>query len=261
MLTNPKSERIKGLASLKQKQARSETGLFLLEGPQGLSEAPANLAKLVLVSESASDRVQFHVERLAASGVEIQRATDEVIAKVADTNSPQGVVVVCNQPGWSIDSVTQPKLLGILENPSDPGNLGTIIRTADAAGVDALCVVEPAVDYYNPKVVRATAGSIFNVPLFSFPNLAVLGEALQRWSVQVFGATAEGIDLRSPTITLASPTAWIFGNEAHGLSQQARAMCDYQVSIPIFGKAESLNLATAATVCLYQSSLALQRKE
>lgn len=256
MFDNPKSETVKGYAKLKQKQARSETGLFLLEGPQGLRELNPDWAELVLVTDSAAARLRSELDRLGGTGVRIEMASEAVLAKVCDTNSPQGVVAICRQRLADSSEIVAPQLIAVLENPADPGNLGAIIRASDAAGADAVVVIEPAVDFFNPKVVRATAGSLFHIPLLSVDSLAEAIALAKSWKTQVLAATAEGIDVRSNDLNLSTPTTWIFGNEAHGLSSAARSSADELVSLPIFGAAESLNLATAATLCLYQSALA-----
>lgn len=261
MITNPKAEKVKGFARLKQKQARSETGLFLLEGPQGLSELTPEWAVEVLITPEAAEKNRAHLEKLGAGGVVITLASADVIAKVSDTKAPQGVVAVCRIHSFQSSAVVSPKLVAALENPSDPGNLGAIIRAADAAGADALAVIEPAVDFYNPKVVRATAGSIFHLPLLAFGSVNELVSQGREWGLQLLGASADGLDIRSQDVRLRQPTLWLFGNEAHGLSEAARTQVDNLVSLPIFGSAESLNLATAATLCLYQSALAAKLKD
>lgn len=261
MFDNPKSETIKGFAKLKQKQARSETGLFLLEGPQGLRELQPQWAEVVLVTAEASQKLAPELARLRQSGARIEFATDAVLEKVCDTNSPQGVVAVCHQRTTQKTEITAPKLVAVLENPSDPGNLGTIIRAADAAGAEAVVVIEPAVDFYNPKTVRATAGSIFHIPLISVESLAEAAALAKYWGTQFLGASADGVDIRSPQLNLQLATSWLFGNEAHGLSEAAKDAVDALVGIPIFGAAESLNLATAATLCLYQSALAKRLRD
>lgn len=261
MITNAKSDLVKGFAKLKQKQARSETGLFLLEGPQGLKELKADWAKLVIVTPEAATKLEGELSRLRGAGVEVEYATDDVVAKICDTKSPQGVVAVCFQRYLDPIEISSPRLVALLENPADPGNLGTIIRAADAAGADAVAIIEPAVDLYNPKVVRSTAGSIFHIPVIVFQSLESAIETARGWGTQILGADSQGLDVRSKKIDLAAPTSWLFGNEAHGLSQQAKSNVDALVGVPIFGGAESLNLATAATLCMYQSALARGYKD
>lgn len=256
MFDSPKSETIKGFAKLKQKQARSETGLFLLEGPQGVRELTPGWADLILVTEASAKKLEPELSALRGQGVRVELTSEAVVAKVCDTNAPQGIVAICRQRIYDPSNLVHPKLVAVLEHPGDPGNLGVVIRAADAAGADAVVVVEPAVDFFNPKVVRATAGSIFHIPLLAAESLDVALSWARSWGTQVLGASADGIDLRSPDVDLNASTTWIFGNEAHGLSSEARSAVDSLVSIPIFGAAESLNLATAATLCLYQSALA-----
>lgn len=261
MLNNPKSEIVKGFAQLKQKKARSETGLFLLEGPQGLGELNADWAQAVLITDEAAYRHLEQVQRLTDSGVKIMAASEEVISRICDTQNPQGVVAVCRQSLAIPGDLIRPSLVAVLEGPSEPGNVGTIIRAADAAGADAVLIIEPAVDTYNPKLIRATAGSIFHVPVFRFADFEAARFQIEAWGLRLFAASADGTDINSPDLHLAEPTAWIFGNEAHGLSVHVRSSVSQTVSVPIFGLAESLNLATAASICLYQSAFARRRSD
>jgi TrmH family RNA methyltransferase len=261
VLTNPKADIVKGFAQLKQKKARSETGLFLLEGPQGLSELSADWAEMVLITAEAAERNSEQVNRLAGVGVEIVFASESVIEKICDTQNPQGVVAICRQIQANPSDLSHPALVAVLESPAEPGNLGTIIRVADAAGADAVMIIEPGVDTYNPKLIRATAGSIFHIPIFRFADFESALSQIEAWGLQMFATSAAGLDIRSPNLRFEEPTAWIFGNEARGLSPEVRERVGETVSIPIFGEAESLNLATAASICLYQSAFARKRSD
>jgi len=149
-------------------------------------------------------------------------------------------------------------LVAILHEVQDPGNLGTILRVADAAGADAVVVTRSSVDPYNPKVVRATTGSILHIrhAVGASTEDAVL--AARQAGLQVLAADVSGDELTAPSVRsrLAQPTAWLFGNEARGLDDATLALADLPVRVPIYGRAESLNLATAASVCLYQSAIA-----
>ncbi|MFM1958475.1 MAG: hypothetical protein RI929_838 [Actinomycetota bacterium] len=262
MLDAPKSERVKGVARLQQKDARFETGLFLLEGPQGLKELSKqpSLAQEVFATSSALDRYEELFDDLYEAGVPIIEVSELVMDKLSDTKTPQGVVAVVSQFDVTLDELlaTGPQLIAILNQARDPGNGGTVLRAADAAGADAVIFTIDSVDLYNPKLVRSTAGSILHVPCVIEQEPKALVAALKAAGIQVFAASAGGKLITEMAGQLGKPTAWIFGNEAHGVSPEMLELADEVVALPIFGEAESLNLATAASVCLYASAFEMQ---
>ena len=261
MLENPKSERVKGISRLNQKDARIESGLFLLEGPQGLKELAQNpeLAQEVFFTDAAYDRNEAELSALDDAGIPIIEVSEDVMEKICDTKTPQGVVAVVMQLDLTVAELlaSKPQLIAILDQARDPGNAGTVLRAADAAGADGVIFTADSVDVYNPKVVRSTAGSILHLPFVQNAKPAELAAALKAAGIQVFAAAASGTPITSLGKKLAKPTAWIFGNEAHGVSPELMELADEVVSLPIYGKAESLNLATAASVCLYASAFEL----
>jgi TrmH family RNA methyltransferase len=262
MLDSPKSERVKGVARLQQKDARLETGLFLLEGPQGLKElcTQPELAQEVFATTAALERYEDLFDQLYQAGVPIIEVSELVMEKLSDTKTPQGVVAVVSQFDVSLEELISsgPQLIAILDQARDPGNGGTVLRAADAAGADAVIFTTDSVDLYNPKLVRSTAGSILHVPAVVEQDPVTLITALKAAGIQVFAASAGGKLITEMTSSLSKPTAWIFGNEAHGVSPAMLAMADEIVALPIFGAAESLNLATAASVCLYASAFEMR---
>jgi TrmH family RNA methyltransferase len=177
---------------------------------------------------------------------------------MSDTVTPQGLLAVCRQFPVSLDTLLagSPRLIAILEEVRDPGNAGTIIRAADAAGADGVILTGGSVDAYNPKVVRSTTGSIFHVPLAQGTTLDAALTRVKAAGIQVLAADIKGDDLPDVRAMLSQPTAWLFGNEARGLSDESLALADRAVKVPIYGHAESMNLATAASVCLYESAFA-----
>jgi RNA methyltransferase, TrmH family len=261
MIDNPRSPRVRGVAKLAKRDARSETGLFLLEGPQAVSEAleyrPELLVEL-FVTPTALDRYQDLGRAAREVGLEVEFVTEQVIDAMADTVTPQGVIAVCRQFPTSLKDILAeaPTLIAILEEVRDPGNAGTIIRAADSAGADAVILTGRSVDLYNPKVVRATTGSLFHVPVAVMPELDAVLARVTAAGLQVIAADIKGDDLLAARGSLAAPTAWLFGNEARGLSDEKLALADRAITVPIYGKAESMNLATAASVCLYESAFA-----
>ena len=263
MIDNPRSPRVRAVAKLAKREARSQTGLFLLEGPQAVSEALTFRPELIVdlfATPTALERHPAIASAAADTDLEVEFVTEQVLEAMADTVTPQGVVAVCRQFPTSVKDILagQPKLIAILEEVRDPGNAGTIIRAADAAGADAVIFTGRSVDLYNPKVVRATTGSLFHLPVAVDNELESVIERTKAVGVQVIAADIKGADLLAARKAgaLASPTAWLFGNEARGLSDEHYALADWVITVPIYGHAESMNLATAASVCLYESAFA-----
>ncbi|WP_308799926.1 TrmH family RNA methyltransferase [Agromyces silvae] len=268
MLENPRSPRVRAVAKLAKKAARAESGLFLLEGPQAVAEALTFRPQLVVelyATPSALDRYTDIAETAVDAGVDVEFVTEEVLDTMADTVTPQGFVAVCHQFPTAVKDVfaAQPKLVAILEEVRDPGNAGTIVRAADAAGADAVIFSGRAVDLYNPKVVRSSTGSIFHLPVAVGANLEDVLERARAAGLNVLAADVKGdslLDARTDGV-LAKPTAWLFGNEARGLPDEQLDLADRVVTVPIYGHAESMNLATAASVCLYESAFAQRAAE
>ncbi|GLI25778.1 RNA methyltransferase [Agromyces rhizosphaerae] len=263
MLENPRSPRVRAVAKLAKKPARQESGLFLLEGPQAVAEALTYRPQLLVelyATPTALERYTDIGQTAVDAGVDVEFVTEEVLESMADTVTPQGFVAVCHQFPTAAKDVfaAEPKLVAILEEVRDPGNAGTIIRAADAAGADAVVFSGRTVDLYNPKVVRSSTGSIFHLPVAVGAHLEDVLQRARGAGLQVLAADIDGEDLlaaRSAGV-LDAPTAWLFGNEARGLSDEHRDAADRAITVPIYGQAESMNLATAASVCLYESAFA-----
>ena len=261
VLENPRSPRVRAVAKLSKRAARQETGLFLLEGPQAAREALSWAAETVLELYATPTALEKHTDvRDAAidAGVDLQYTTEAVLDAMADTVTPQGIVAVARQSPTALKDIlaAQPRLLAICEEVRDPGNLGTIIRAADAAGADAVILTGRTVDLYNPKVVRSTTGSLFHLPVAVDLDLPDVVERVHEAGLRVVAADVGGDDFVSSRGLLSQPTAWLFGNEARGLDEAALAHADQSLRLPIYGRAESLNLATAASVCLYETAFA-----
>jgi TrmH family RNA methyltransferase len=263
VLENPRSPRVRAVAKLSKRSARDETGLFLLEGPQAVREALTWRPETIVDLFATPTALEKHgdVRDLAAdASCAIEFTTEPVIEAMADTVTPQGVVAVARQFPVSVRDVfaAGPRLVAICEEVRDPGNLGTIIRAADAAGADAVVLTGRTVDPYNPKVVRATTGSLFHLPIALGGDLDLVIARARDSGLRVVAADVKGSDLLEARADgmLSLPTAWLFGNEAHGLTDEALALVDAALRLPIYGRAESLNLATAASVCLYESAFA-----
>ncbi|WP_098409317.1 TrmH family RNA methyltransferase [Paramicrobacterium agarici] len=263
MIENPRAGRIKAVAKLSRRQHRQETGLFLLEGPQAVSEALTwrpELLEELYVTPSAAQKHSELLDAAQSASLDFEYVTEEVLDAMTDTVTPQGIAAVCRQHPTALkDIVAQhPRLVAVLEEVRDPGNLGTILRAADAAGADAVILTGRTVDPFNPKVVRSTTGSLFHVPFALGGALDVALSRLRDAGLTIVAADIKGENLleRRQSGALERPTAWLFGNEARGLPDEALRLADAVVSVPIYGRAESMNLATAASVCLYESAFA-----
>lgn len=261
-LTNPRSDRVKAVRALSRRSARVRTARFLAEGPQAVREAvrwaPAQVVDLYATADSAS-RHQDILAAARSAGLAVHEVTDDVLAAMCDTQTPQGLAAVCRVVQPTLESVlsAKPRLLVVLTHVRDPGNAGTVIRGADAAGADGVLVSTASVDVHSPKVVRSTAGSLFHLPVVTEVELGELVPALRSAGIRLLAADGSG-DRVLGAVDLSQPHAWVLGNEAWGLPDEVRDACDEVVRVPIYGKAESLNLAMAATVCLYASAMAQQ---
>ena len=267
VIENPRSPRVRAVAKLAKKSRRTEAGMFLVEGPQAVRELLQSWPSRVIdvfVTDRATDNHQDILALAAAAGVVPEMMTEAVAQQMADTQTHQGVIAVAATPRVTLEEALggTPTLVVVLDQVRDPGNVGAIIRVADAVGADAVVFAGDCVDAYNPKVVRATTGSLFHVPVVSVETVSEVVSQLRTLGVQVLAADMAGEALPdiAPEV-LATPSAWIFGNEAHGVSPEALSLADKTVSVPQYGNVESLNLATAAAVCLYQSAFAARRHQ
>jgi RNA methyltransferase, TrmH family len=269
-LLSVKSGRVKAARRLARRVSRAESRLFLAEGPQAVREAldlPGCVVEVFAVPAAAVGHPDIHD---LATGADVPwRLVDEAaLASLAETVHPQGLVAVCrflDRPLVDVlprSTSRAPGLVAVCADVRDPGNAGTVIRCADAAGASAVVLTGSSVDPYNGKAVRASVGSLFHLGLAVEPDTAAVVAELQRRGYQVLAADGAGetdLDDALDDGLLAHPSAWLFGNEAWGLPAEVAALADHRVRIPIHGRAESLNLATAAAVCLYASARAQRR--
>jgi TrmH family RNA methyltransferase len=262
-ITSVRSARVQAARRLAKRAFRARDRRFLAEGPQAVREAvdrPGTVVELFATRE-ATDRHADLVEAAAAAGAPAHLVSGEVMSAIAQTVTPQGVVAVCTMLDRPLADVLAagPRLVAVLAHARDPGNAGTVIRTADAAGAGAVLLTGDSVDPYNGKCVRASAGSLFHLPVSIGGQVEADLPALRDAGLRVLAADGHSdldLDQAADTGLLDGPTAWVFGNEAWGLPEQTRALADEVVRVPIYGRAESLNLATAAAVCLYASARA-----
>jgi TrmH family RNA methyltransferase len=258
-----RSGRVRTARRLLRRRDRAERRLFLAEGPQAVAEA---LATPGVVREVFALPGLYDDLRVATAGrVPWQPVDSSGLAALTETVHPQGIVAVCGFLDVPLAHVlaTAPELLACLVDVRDPGNAGTVTRCADAAGADGVVVTGESVDPYNGKAVRASAGSLFHLPLVVTSDPQTVVSACRAGGQTVLAAAGDGevdLDEAADDGLLARRTAWLFGNEAHGLPAGVSALADHRVRVPIHGRAESLNLATAAAVCLYASARAQRRR-
>jgi RNA methyltransferase, TrmH family len=262
-LTSIRSPRVQAARRLARRAFRAKDRRFLAEGPQAVREAVASPGTVleVFATAEAADRHGEILTAASAAGAEVHLVSREVMTSLAETVTPQGLVAVCaflDRPLADVLSPT-PRLVAVLADARDPGNAGTVIRTADAAGADAVVLAGASVDPYNGKCVRASAGSLFHLPFTADVPVETALPALRAAGLRVLaadGSATHDLDAAEAAGLLDGPTAWVFGNEAWGLPEATRDLADDAVRVPIHGRAESLNLATAAAVCLYASARA-----
>jgi TrmH family RNA methyltransferase len=262
-----KSGRVKAARRLARRVSRAELRLFLAEGPQAVREAldlPGCVAEVFAVRGAGESHPDLR-DRAEAEGLPWHLVDDAALASLAETVHPQGLVAVCrflDRPLSDVLPDASPDgagLVAVCADVRDPGNAGTVIRCADAAGASAVVLTGSSVDPYNGKAVRASVGSLFHLGLAIEPDTAEVVAELRGRGFQVLAADGAGetdLDEAVDEGVLDRPTAWLFGNEAWGLPADIAALADHRVRIPIHGKAESLNLATAAALCLYASARA-----
>lgn len=263
VIANPRAERVRDYSGLTRRSSRVRSRRFLAEGPQAVREALRSPAAVldVLMTGDAADRHPDLLDLAETAGIRIREITPEALEPISTTVNGQGAVAVCRMLDAELADVlaAAPRTIAVLSNVRDPGNAGAVLRAADASGADAVIFTESSVDPYNPKAVRSTAGSLFHLPVVIGVALEELAARLREAGIAVLAADAHPpvLDLHSlPSggVDLSRPHAWVFGNEAWGLRPEERGLADAAVAVPIHGRAESLNLATAAAVCLYESA-------
>ncbi len=260
-LTSARAPRVKAARRLAKRAFRQREQRFLAEGPQAVREAlafPGALVELFTTGE-AEQRHADLLDRAESGGAAVFRVSSEVMTELAQTVTPQGLLGVCRFIDVPLSQITheRPWLVAVLAHVRDPGNAGTVLRGADAAGADAVVFTDSSVDPYNGKCVRASAGSLFHVPVIVGVSMAAVVGAFHEAGLVVMaadGSATRTLDSAIDDGSLNGQTAWVFGNEAWGLPEPVLALTDDVVRVPIYGRAESLNLASAAAVCLYASA-------
>ncbi|MFI9814471.1 TrmH family RNA methyltransferase [Saccharothrix variisporea] len=262
-----RTPRVVAARHLTRRSGRERAGRFLAEGAQAVREAlswaAAGRGRVheLFVTSVAADRNPEIVRAAVDAGVPVSAVTEKAAAGLSETVSPQGLVAVCDLLDVPLPllSLAGARLVAVLHGVADPGNAGTVARVADAAGADAVIFAGDTVDPHNGKCVRASTGSVFHLPISRSRDADEVFAACRAAGLRLVAADGYAeedlvtADLRGD---LARPTAWVFGSEAHGLPDDVVAKLDTSLKVPIYGGAESLNLATAAAVCLYASARA-----
>nr|WP_255807187.1 RNA methyltransferase [Amycolatopsis sp. Poz14] len=235
---------------------REKTGRFLAEGVNAVTSA---LSHGTVHELFVTERAAAAHPSLVASAPRVSPITDRAAASLSETVTPQGIIAVCSLVDRPLETVlASARLVVVLVDVAEPGNAGTVIRVADAAGADAVVLAGDTVDPHNGKSVRAAAGSTFHVPLARARDIPSVLTALRAAGLRTLAAHGYA-STSLETVRFGDPVAWIFGNEAHGLPEDVLSSVDEAVRIPLYGKAESLNLATAAAVCVYTAAMAARR--
>ncbi|WP_296605551.1 RNA methyltransferase [Nocardioides sp.] len=241
---------------MSRRSERSERRLFLAEGRNAV-EAALDAGVVVEVFARPS---RDHLMPELPDDIAVTWVDERALKALSDAVTPAGVVALCRFVDVPLDEALVGGYVALCAHVSDPGNAGTVIRCADAAGAGGVVLAGQSVDLYNAKTIRASAGSAFHLPVAIGVDAVDAVAAARAAGFQILSTEADGdLDLFDADDVLARPTAWLFGNEAHGLSRDLAGLADHRVRIPIHGRAESLNLSTAAALCLYASARAQRR--
>ena len=249
---------LRSVRRLTQRRGRDLTRKFLAEGRQAVREALAADDRVEEVIVHDADK---HADLLEGIGVPVWQASEHQMRQLSDTVTPQGIIAVCRQLSFDWSALDDARLVVICAQVRDPGNAGTVIRCADAFGADAVVLTSGSVEIYNPKTVRSTVGSLFHMPILTGVPLTEAVDRVKSMGMTVLAADGVGapLDLLAADGGLSGPVAWIMGNEAWGLPEEDARLADKIVAVPMWGKAESLNLSSAAAVCLYATASAQRR--
>lgn len=253
MITSTSNSQVKNIQVLNKKvKERKAQGVFIVEGRKMFEEVPREWIRKVYVSESF---IELQRNQMLLQGVEYEIVADHVMKFMSDTQTPQGILTVVARPNWKLEEI-EANARGcylFLENIQDPGNLGTMLRTGEGAGITAIIANKTTVDVYNPKTIRSTMGSIYRVPFLVADDFAGTIQRMQHSGVRFYAAHLKGNQMYDvPDYTEA--TAFLIGNEGNGLSEEVADLADCYIRIPMEGHVESLNAAIAATILMYEAN-------
>lgn len=249
MITSSTNSQIKFIDKLnKSARERRKTGHFIVEGIRMFTEIPRDLLVKAYATESF-----YEANASLFEGIDYELVSDSVFRGMSDTATPQGVLCIVKQLSWDLETLLNVELplLVVLENVQDPGNLGTIVRTAEGAGVTGVIMSRDTVDIYNSKVVRSTMGSIFRVPFVYVEDVVETVKLLNDKGIHTYAAHLNGQNMYEENYGQA--TAFLMGNEGNGLTDALSETAGHKIKIPMKGQVESLNVATATTVLIYEA--------
>lgn len=257
-ITNVQNPQVKGAAELKQKKYRQQQRCFLAEGLRTVEEAVNSKAvKSIFYTAIEDDRTRKVLEKAAEKQIKLYCVTEQIMKKLADTENPQGIIAVCKMQDTTLEQLlASGEMLLVLDRVGDPGNIGTMLRTADAAGIGGMVLLKGTADIYAPKTVRASMGSLFHVPVVDGIDEEEFVHIAQRSGYQLLVTSLEGAD-NLYKARLNGRLAFVMGNEANGVTDSLMKAADKRVYIPMAGRAESLNVAMAAGIVMFE---ALRRK-
>lgn len=261
MITSTSNQKVKQIVQWQTRaKVRRQDDIFLAEGLKMYEEAPVDLIREVYLTEALRQRLREHrepthiyiEEKLENTGYEL--VSEEVFARMADTRTPQGILTVLKRPSCELAQLLKADnpLLVLLEDLQDPGNLGTILRTGEGAGITGVIISANTVDIYNPKTIRSTMGSIYRVPFVCVEHMGQTVKILQKSGICVYAAHLQGQDYYS-SFSFAGGTAFLIGNEGNGLRRETAELADCRLRIPMEGQVESLNAAIAASLLMYEA--------
>lgn len=263
MITSTSNQKVKQIVQWQTKpRERKLDSVYLVEGSKMFLEAPEDKVMEVYISEGALNKLKHEktdtegyrelYEKLNRLGY--QEVSSEVFNKMSDTKSPQGILTVLQRPEYTLEDIIGGKnpLVVVLENLQDPGNLGTIIRTGEGAGITGVIMTNQTVDIYNPKTIRATMGSIYRVPFVYINNIEETLKLLHERGVKTYAAHLDG-EQYYDSFSFDEPTAFLIGNEGNGLNRETADMAMHYIKIPMEGKVESLNAAIATSLLMYEA--------
>lgn len=266
MITSMENKQVKNLSALlKKSRERKKQGVFVAEGTRMVQETPEGLLQTVYVSQAYEDNPQFaplrERFRVMAPEVGYEVLSDPVFKSVSDTQTPQGILAVVRQPSYGFKDLLcgSGTMLLVLEGIQDPGNLGTMLRTGEGAGITGVIMDKTTVDLFNPKTIRSTMGSIYRVPYYITDGLAQAVQELKEKGVMLYAAHLGGTAVYDE-FDYTKRCAFLVGNEGNGLSDGIAQLADAYVKIPMAGQVESLNAAISAALFMYEANRQRRRK-
>lgn len=256
MITSTANKKVKQIVQWQTKaKERKKEGIFLAEGFKMFEEAPWELIREVYLSEDGLSKVQENSvwsTKLQEIGYEV--VASDVFAKMSDTQTPQGILTVLKRPQYALEKLLEEPnpLFVVLENLQDPGNLGTIIRTGEGAGITGVIMTEQTVDLFNPKTIRSTMGSIYRVPYVYTGDILETLQVLHNKGIKTYAAHLQG-ESYYDSFSFREPTAFLIGNEGNGLKKETADAALSYLKIPMEGQVESLNAAIATALLMYEA--------